>query len=60
MNYIKHLKSENEELKENATKTDRALITIISYLSSDKFQIDPTVQVSDVIRRIQNDVRGIS
>lgn len=42
------------ELKLEIAKADDAIKDLRSYLLSDKFQNDPTVQVSDVLRYLEN------
>tara|TARA_R110000824_G_scaffold165651_1_gene342212 strand:+ start:156 stop:332 length:177 start_codon:yes stop_codon:yes gene_type:complete len=52
------LNAENIELQTKIVKTDESLVDLLSYLMSSKFHVDTTVQVNDVIRRIQDDVRS--
>jgi hypothetical protein len=54
---INRLEDENETLREVINTTDYALRQLMSYLQSPKFNDDTTVQVADVLRRIENDVR---
>lgn len=42
------------ELKLEIAKADDAINDLRSYLLSDKFHKDPTVQVSDVLRYLEN------
>ena len=54
MNYIKQLQC---EVDARGVKLDDALDELCglqSYLLSDKFKIDPTVQVRDVLNRIES------
>ena len=53
MNYIKKLEAENTDLKARVEATDQGIQDLISYLCSDKFADDSTVQVRDVLKRLE-------
>jgi len=48
------LTRENEELKATIEATRSELIALASYLQSEKFHDDRTVQVRDVLNRLAN------
>jgi hypothetical protein len=52
MNYIQKLQKQKETVQDNADKANNALVDFYIYLSSDKFHNDPTIQVADVLRRL--------
>jgi len=54
MNYIKKLQQENTELKRNAIDANDAITDLYVYLMSNKFRTDTTVQVKDVMNRLDN------
>jgi hypothetical protein len=53
MNHIKRLTSDNSELIAKAHQASTELTDLYVYLTSSKFYEDPTVQVSDVMRRTE-------
>ena len=53
MNYIQRLQEERNQLITNAKKTEAQLNELRSYLLSPKFHNDTTVQVKDVLRRLE-------
>ena len=53
MNYIKRIEAENTDLKARMEATDQGIQDLISYLCSDKFADDSTVQVRDVLKRLE-------
>jgi len=55
-NYIHTLQAKVAELEADKAAADAALMDLYRYLGSDKFREDTTVQVSDVLWRLQ-DVR---
>ena len=54
MNYIHRLQAEVAELKADKAVADKVLTSLVGYLTSSKFYDDPTVQVADVLRRIED------
>lgn len=58
MNYIKRLEAENKNLRDIDTSKMAAINDILVYLASSKFGDDTTVQVSDMVTRLQQ-VRSI-
>jgi hypothetical protein len=54
MNYIKRLEQENRELLAKVYAHEATVNDLRAYLLSDKFYFDPTVQVRDVLRRIED------
>jgi hypothetical protein len=52
MNYIKSLEATVTVKDQEIIAINRGLNDLASYLTSDKFSTDPTVQVSDVLRYI--------
>jgi len=54
MNYIKRLESELRESQTALTGLKCGLTDLKSYLQSNKFWTDTTVQVDDVLRRLQD------
>ena len=57
MNYIKQLEQEKLILSAATQAALVGLADMMAYLQSDKFHNDPTVQVQDVINRI-NEIRN--
>ena len=53
MNHIKRLTRDNAELIAKAQQASTELTDLYVYLTSSKFYEDPTVQVSDVMRRTE-------
>lgn len=53
MNHIQRLTSDNTELRETLDGVDETVADLIRYLTSSKFHDDTTVQVSDVLARLQ-------
>ena len=53
MNYIKRLECELNEARTELTGLKCGLNDLQSYLHSEKFHVDTTVQVDDVLRRLQ-------
>jgi len=53
MNYIKKLECELNEARTELTGLKCGLKDLQSYLHSSKFHFDTTVQVDDVLRRLQ-------
>lgn len=53
MNYITKLQTEVRTLKYNASDANIALDELVNYLLSSKFNDDTTVQVKDVLNRLQ-------
>lgn len=53
MNYISRLQQENRHLGYNIKDAQAALNELCGYLLSPKFHNDTTVQVADVLRRLQ-------
>ena len=58
MNYIKRLEADNKDLRDLDTNKMEAINDILMYLASPKFDQDTTVQVSDIVARLQH-VRSI-
>ena len=54
MNYIKRLEQQNRRLLSEVCAYENTLNDLRSYLLSDKFKSDPTVQVLDVLHRIES------
>lgn len=52
MNYIKQLQADKSEAEIRLARWHEGVIILKQYLTSDKFYNDPTVQVSDILRRI--------
>ena len=52
MNYIKQLQKENKDLRQALTTVDDMIIQIEHYLLSSKFHQDTTVQIADVLLRL--------
>lgn len=52
MNYIHQLQKEIKEAKDEVRAHEMMLLDLKLYLLSDKFDDDPTVQVRDVLNRI--------
>ena len=52
MNHIKQLQVEIELLKSTLNEHRGDILDLESYLTSDKFHHDTSVQVSDVLRRL--------
>jgi hypothetical protein len=53
MNHIERLTRDNAELIAKAQQASTELTDLYVYLTSSKFYEDPTVQVSDVMRRTE-------
>ena len=53
MNHIERLTRDNSELIAKAQQASTELTDLYVYLTSSKFYEDPTVQVSDVMRRTE-------
>ena len=53
MNHIERLTRDNAELIAKAQQASTELTDLYVYLTSSKFYDDPTVQVSDVMRRTE-------
>jgi len=53
MNYIKRLQSEVKEQSEAVKAIRTELLDLEKYLLSAKFHNDPTVQIQDVLNRIE-------
>ena len=58
MNYIKRLEKENETYRRMIAAVEGELIEVFRYLQSEKFHEDTTVQVADVMRRLENVTRA--
>ena len=58
MNYIQRLEDNNKDLRDIDTSKMAAINDILVYLASPKFDADTTVQVSDMVTRLQQ-VRSI-
>jgi hypothetical protein len=58
MNYIQRLEDENKDLRDIDTSKMESINDILVYLASSKFGDDTTVQVSDMVTRLQQ-VRSI-
>jgi hypothetical protein len=54
MNYITRLQSENAALTAELEALRSGLTDLRSYLASDKFATDSTVQVADVFNRLRD------
>lgn len=52
-NYITLLEYRVTELQAHIDGMEIGLLEVLSYLSSPKFEATPTVQVADMVRRIQ-------
>ena len=52
MNYIKQLQASGQEKTRDICKIQGELRDLVGYLNSDKFHVDTTVQVDDVLRRL--------
>jgi len=52
MNYIKQLQADVIRLKAQVEDANDAVVDLRSYLFSDKFSNDTTVQVTDVLNRL--------
>lgn len=57
MNYIKLLEAQNKHRGAELCAYSATLTDIRQYLLSEKFHADPTVQVSDVLRRLEDGLR---
>jgi hypothetical protein len=57
VNYIKRLESERAEAVAKVEARDAAIAELRSYLLSSKFHEDPTVQVRDVLTRLEDGIR---
>ncbi len=53
MNYIKRIEAENQEVRAREVQNAAVLQEILRYLMSSKFYQDPTVQVRDVLTRME-------
>lgn len=53
MNYIKRLELENQALRQEKQEASNMVKDLQMYLTSSKFHQDTTVQVQDVMNRIQ-------
>jgi hypothetical protein len=53
MNYIKRIELDAKKSESEVQSLRDGLIDLMSYLTSSKFKVDPTVQVKDVLTRIQ-------
>ncbi len=53
MNYIKRLQNENKNLKNDKNIARAELLELEKYLLSPKFYNDPTVQIRDVLTRME-------
>jgi hypothetical protein len=53
MNYIKRLQSENEIQAQEIERLNQGLSDLRSYMCSEKFHVDTTVQTSDILRWIE-------
>ena len=54
MNYIKRLEAENAALITERTMYRMLISDMREYLLSNKFHVDPTVQVRDVLYRLES------
>ena len=54
MNYIKRLEAERKEEAAELVGIKAGLSDLITYLNSPKFYNDTTVQITDVLRRIED------
>lgn len=52
MNYIKRLENDVRVMRQGIEAYDVGIDDIVRYLTSPKFQEDPTVQIQDVLNRI--------
>lgn len=53
MNYIKRIELDAKKSESEVQILRDGVIELMSYLNSSKFQVDPTVQVRDVLTRLQ-------
>jgi hypothetical protein len=53
-NYIKRLQRDNAALLDQVTAMQNSITEFRVHLASDKFAIDPTIQVADVQRWLDN------
>lgn len=58
MNYIKRLEKENATFRRMIAAVEAELMDVRRYLTSPKFHEDPTVQVRDVLARLENVTRA--
>ena len=54
MNYIKRLEADNKRRGKMIDAMEAELMDLRRYLTSEKFHEDPTVQVQDVLNRLEN------
>ena len=59
MNYIKQLQKEIGRLKTQVKSANNAVVDLRSYLFSNKFQYDTTVQTQDVLNRLNHVSRAL-
>ena len=53
MNYIKRLEKENKDKELEIRAYSNTIEELTSYLFSQKFEVDPTVQARDVLHRLE-------
>lgn len=53
------LADENESLRNGMAHTNEQLEDLVNYLLSDKFHEDPTVQIQDVLNRLEPALRTL-
>ncbi len=58
MNYIKQLEKENATYRRMIAAVEAEIVDVYRYLQSEKFHKDTTVQVADVMRRLENVTRA--
>lgn len=57
MNYIKRLEEDNRKLSGELDAYKKSVLELKTYLLSDKFHEDPTVQVRDVLNRLDRAIQ---
>ena len=59
MNYIKQLQADVARLEDQVSTANAAVADLRSYLFSDKFHVDTTVQTQDVLNRLNHVSRAL-
>ena len=50
--YVQAIMSERDDAQAQLAEINEKIADLVRYLNSDKFSIDPTVQVADVLTRL--------
>jgi hypothetical protein len=60
MNYIKAIEADLKTMEQALEAYDAGVDDLVRYLTSEKFDLDPTVQVQDVLNRISAARMGVT